>query len=72
MSNRCRGDAVSHAGTGFAGASIAVIGSAIQVDGTCVCGGELLVHHQMRHHGRAVVDWLSGNRGTDRRSRITY
>jgi len=36
MSNRCLGDAVSHAGPGFAGASVAVIGSILQVDGTFV------------------------------------
>ena len=56
MSNRCLGDAVSHAGTGFAGASVAVIGSVLQVDGTFVCGGELLGAHQMRHQGRGAVD----------------
>ena len=71
MSNRCLGDEVSQSGIDLAGASVAVIGSVLQVDGTFVCDGELLVHHQMRHQGRGAVDWLSGNRGTDRRSRIT-
>ena len=56
MSNRNRGDVVNQSGIAFAGASVAVIGSVLQVDGTFVCGSELLGDHQMRHHGRAVVD----------------
>ena len=71
MSNRCLGDVVNQSGIDLAGASVAVIRSALQVDGTCVRGGELLVDHQRCHQGRGAVDWLSANRGTDRRSRIT-
>jgi hypothetical protein len=56
----------------LAGASVAVIRSALQVDGTFVCGVELLVHHQMRHQGRGAVDWLSASLGTDSLSKITY
>ena len=72
MSNRCLGDVVSQSGIDLAGASVAVIRSALQVDGTFVCGVELLVDHQRRHQGRGAVDWLSGNLGTDSLSRITY
>ena len=72
MSNRNRGDVVNQSEIDLAGASVAVIGSVLQVDGTFVCGGELLGAHQMRHQGRGAVDWLSGNLGTDNRSRIAY
>jgi len=72
MSNRNRGDGLSQSGIALAGASVAVIGSVLQVDGTFVCGVELLVHHQTRHQGRGALDWLSASLGTDRRSRITY
>ena len=71
MSNRCLGDVVNQSGIDLAWAIIAVIRSALQVDGACVPGGELLAAHQTRHQGRGAVDWLSANRGTDRRSRIT-
>jgi hypothetical protein len=56
MSNRCLGDVVSQSEIDLAGASVAVIGSVLQVDGTFVCGGELLGAHQMRHQGRGAVD----------------
>ena len=56
MSNRCLGDVVNQPGTALAGASVAVIRSALQVDGTFVCGGELLGAHQTRHQGRGAVD----------------
>ena len=72
MSNRCLGDVVNQSGIDLAGASVAVIRSALQVDGTFACGGELLGAHQTRHHGRGAADWLSGNLGTDNRSRIAY
>ena len=72
MSNRCLGDVVNQSGIDLAWAIIAVIRSALQVDGTCVCGVELLVHHQTRHQGRGAVDWLSDSRGTDSLSRIAY
>ena len=72
MSNRNRGDGLSQSGIALAGASVAVIGSVLQVDGTFVCDGELLGDHQTRHQGRGAVDWLSANRGTDNLSRITY
>ena len=72
MSNRNRGDGLSQSGIILAGASVAVIGCALEVDGTERCGVELLGAHQMRHQGRGVVDWLSGNRGTDSLSMIAY
>jgi len=49
MSNRCLGDVVNQSGIDLAWAIIAVIRSALQVDGTFACGGELLVAHQMHH-----------------------
>ncbi len=71
ISKRNRGDVVNQPGIDLAWAIIAVIWMPSKLTER-VSRVDLLGAHQTRHQGRGAVDWLSGNRGTESRSRIAY